>query len=215
MSKRYDKRILSDALCELGKTLGRPPTPKDLTPDMARRKTYLRHFSSWEEALEYAGFTQEPAEETPLEEKLVEKTADGPNQKQTKIKLVNLCGRPIVFLGPNGESETIPVSGDARLSLETKQPSAAKLLAAEIENARVISVRLKNIFVSIDGNRYGFPPPAKDTYYITSEAVARNIYRFGRSSTDLLYLKDFHKANDVLYVEALGMVYTKNLPVEA
>ena len=216
MSKRYNRQILSDALYELGQKLGRAPDPKDLTPDMARKKTYLSHFSSWEEALEYAGLTREPLRESSAEEVFREKEVVGTSiQQSARIKLINLCGRPIVFLGPNGESEAIPSSGYAKLVLEMKWPSAAKILAAETEYVKIVSERLKGIFVSTDDSERKIPLPADGTYYIVSEAVARNVYRFGRSSIDLLYPKKSYRSNDILYIEALGMVYTNNLPIEA
>lgn len=57
MAKRYDKQILSDQLADLGKKLGRIPTPDDLERGMAVKSTYLRRFGDWDTALDYAGFT--------------------------------------------------------------------------------------------------------------------------------------------------------------
>ena len=93
------------------------------------------------------------------------------------------------------------------------QPTAAKELSAIVNDVIITASRLKRIVILSDnGSERLFPPLAKGTFYIVPEAVARNIYRFNRSSLDLLYPRRKRMANGVMYVEALGMVYTNNLP---
>ena len=211
MAKCYNRRILSDALADLGKVLGRVPRQKDLTPEMASRSTYLRHFGDWKTALEYAGFVDDPMqgsqEEQPIED-------CGVTAKAPEIKLINLCGKPIVFLDRNGESDILPSSGKACICLDDPvQPTAAKELSAIVNDVIITASRLKRIVILSDnGSERLIPPLAKGTFYIVPEAVARNIYRFNRSSLDLLYPRRKRMANGVMYVEALGMVYTNNLP---
>ena len=95
------------------------------------------------------------------------------------------------------------------------QPVAAKALSAIINDVPVVTSRLKKIIVFSEdcGNERKFPPLAKNTFYVVPEAVARNIYRFGRSSLDLLYPQRKYMANGIMYIETLGMVYTHNLPI--
>ena len=214
MAKCYNRRILSDALADLGKALGRVPRQKDLTPEMASRSTYLRHFGDWKTALEYAGFVdddslaQESCEEQPTE------NSCNATAKAPEVKLINLCGKPIVFLDRNGESDILPSSGKACICLDDPvQPTAAKELSAIVNDVIITASRLKRIVILSDnGSERLIPPLAKGTFYIVPEAVARNIYRFNRSSLDLLYPRRKRMANGVMYVEALGMVYTNNLP---
>ena len=215
MAKCYNRRILSDALADLGKALGRVPRQKDLTPEMASRSTYLRHFGDWKTALEYAGFVdddslaQESCEEQPTE------NSCNATAKAPEVKLINLCGKPIVFLDRNGESDVLPPAGKAYVCFnDPVQPVAAKVLGTIINDVPVVASRLRKITVLSDGGiEQKFPPPTNNTFYIVSEAVARNVYRFGRSSLDLLYPQSKYMANGVMYIETLGMVYTKNLPI--
>ncbi|MEE0887738.1 MAG: hypothetical protein U0L97_00815 [Candidatus Saccharimonadaceae bacterium] len=214
MAKCYNRRILSDALADLGKAIGGVPRQKDLTSEMASRSTYIRYFGDWKTALEYAGFVDEPVQEE-HEEDLI---ADDCNvtSKIPEIKLVNLCGKPIVFLDGSGESDVIPSVGRAYACMSNPvQPVAAKALSAIINDVPVVTARLKRIVVYPEGssNERKFPAPVENTFYIVSEVVARNIYRFGRSALDLLYPQRKYMANGIMYIETLGMVYTKNLPI--
>ena len=94
------------------------------------------------------------------------------------------------------------------------QPTAAKELSAIVNDVIITASRLKRIVILSDnGSERLIPPLAKGTFYIVPEAVARNIYRFGRSTLDLLYPQRKYMANGIMYIETLGMVYTHNLPI--
>ncbi len=209
MAKRYNRQALSDMLYELGEKLGRPPTPRDLTEEMPRKRTYLRHFGSWEEALEYAGYV---GNEQPEEVETQSSASHEETPGLSTPTLINLLGKPIVFLTRNGDSETLLSSGKALLNLTTKQPMATGILGPVVWNVPIYTNHLKGIFVTTpEGERQDFPPIAGNVYYIVPEAIARNVYRFSRSSADLLYPGQCHYANGILYVETLGMVYTNKL----
>ena len=217
MAKCYSKRILSDALADLGNTLGRVPKQTDLTPEMASSNTYRRYFGDWKTALEYAGFVdsaaQEKQEEQPAQP--AEDNCSIVKEATSEIKLINLCGKPITFLDRNGESDVLPPAGKAYICFnDPVQPVAAKVIGTIINDVPVVASRLRKITVLSDGGiEQKFPPPTNNTFYIVSEVVARNVYRFGRSSLDLLYPQSKYMANGVMYIETLGMVYTKNLPI--
>lgn len=218
MAKCYNKRILSDALANLGNELGRAPRQKDLTPEMASRSTYFRYFGDWKTALEYAGFVDGVAHEGQDERAIkgaIPEICPKAKDATSEIKLVNLCGKPIVFVDRNGESDVLPPAGKAYVCFnDPVQPVAAKVLSTIINDVPVVASRLRKITVLSDGGiEQKFPPPTNNTFYIVSEVAARNVYRFGRSSLDLLYPQSKYMANGVMYIETLGMVYTKNLPI--
>lgn len=212
MFKRYDKRILSDALCELGETLGRPPTPKDLTLEMARKETYLRHFGSWEEALEYAGWTAADSKEPIVEEEI-------------KIEFVNFLGSAdIRFVNRKTGVETrAPTfSGWAKVSgdrVEQHVYDVEASLSDYISNIDVITKlpddgQIKIVVVREDGTEQAFPEfRKKGVYLLVSKRVADAARRIGRTTTDLLYPVRYdrlEKAGDggepLWVISALGMI---------
>lgn len=168
-------------------------------------------------ALEYAGFVDSAAQEKQEEQpaRPAEDNCSIVKEATSEIKLINLCGKPITFLDRNGESDVLPPAGKAYVCFnDPVQPVAAKVIGTIINDVPVVASRLRKITVLSDGGiEQKFPPPTNNTFYIVSEVVARNVYRFGRSSLDLLYPQSKYMANGVMYIETLGMVYTKNLPI--
>ena len=188
MSRRYNRHILSDELYELGQKLGRPPTPKDLTPEMARKETYLRHFTDWEEALEYAGFVgtefDEPtisdtseesaatvnenefSEETPTIDTCTQTDAviePDPNQDKPDIwgesKLLNLYKTKVAFSGLFSNDSIIPCVGIAKASVRRFSASAEKRLSKITGSIPVSSYRYDGILVyKQDGSCSPLPP---------------------------------------------------------
>ena len=239
MAKRYDKRILSDALYELGKTLGRPPTPNDLTPEMARKKTYLRHFSSWEEALEYAGFvgaefdeptisdTSEESAVTANENKFPGETPAIDTHMQTdaviepdsnqdkpdtwgESKLLNLYKTKVAFSGLFSNNSIIPCVGIAKASVRRFSASAEKRLSKITGSIPVSSYYYDDILVyKQDGSCSPLPPPSVGTYLLVSYTVAKAAFRLGRPTWDLVFPDKFHWHDGTIYIESLELLYKK------
>ena len=154
MAKSYSKRILSDALADLGNTLGRVPKQKDLTPEMASSNTYRRYFGDWKTALEYAGFVDSAAQEKQEEQpaRPAEDNCSIVKEATSEIKLINLYGKPITFLDRNGESDVLPPAGKAYVCFnDPVQPVAAKVLGTIINDVPVVASRLRKITVLSDG----------------------------------------------------------------
>lgn len=60
MATKYNRKVLSDQLADLGAKIGHPPMPWDLEKGMGDERTFFRWFDDdWYLALEYAGFTAE------------------------------------------------------------------------------------------------------------------------------------------------------------
>lgn len=182
---------------------------------MASRSTYLRHFGNWQNALEYAGFVNGAAAQKGQEEYSTNGISSDDGKAMPDVKLINLCGRPIVFLNRHGESDILPPTGRAYIRLDGPvEPVAAKTLSAIVNDVPIIASRLRKIVVfSNDGDERAFPSPAKNTFFIVPEVVARNVYRFSRGSMDLLYPRSSRIVNEVMYIETLGVVFTNNLPI--
>lgn len=208
MSQKYDRKILAFFLADLGEELGRPPKPSDLKKGMPSRSTFARHFKDWAEALEYAGFVDDPREAT-----------EEPILLQPEVKIINLLNAPAIIVGPDGESEIFPSIGTAKIvRCMPKIPAAARVLAPHLVGLTVKSFRLKYIGVEYqDGTLRNLPSYQNGVFYIVSESVARNVYRFGRTTIDLLFPKaqDLYYQNGIVYIGSLQMVYTNKMPFES
>ena len=192
-SQRYDRKTLAFFLADLGEELDRPPKPSDLKKGMPSRSTFMRHFGDWNTALEYAGYA-------------------------TNIKLVNLLGIPVKIVGSDGKLELIQPSGRARLILSLpKVPYAKYILASQISDCPINTFQLKRICIELsNGIQQDFPAYQEKVYYIVPESVARNIYRFGRTSNDMIFVspRDSHTTSDgIMYVSTFQMVYTNDLVI--
>lgn len=197
-SRRYDCKTLAFFLADLGEKLGRPPKPSDLKKGMPSRSTFMRYFGDWDTALEYAGYTKQ--------------------SQDPDVELINLLGIPVKIIGPNDESKIIQPSGKASIIRSLpKVPCAMEDLASQIVDCSISTFRLKMICVELpDGTHHGFPAYEERTYYIVSEAVARNIYRFGRTSNDMIFARPRKSRliDNVLCISAFQMVYTNSLPIK-
>ena len=207
MSQKYDRKTLAFFLADLGEKLGHPPKPSDLKKGMPSRSTFARYFKDWAEALEYGGFVDDPREEA-------EETAP----LQPEVKIVNLLNTSVIIVGPDGESEIFPSVGVAKIIKSMpKIPVVAKTLAPYLAGLTVKSFRLKYIGVEYeDGTLHNFPAYQDGVFYIVSESIARNVYRFSRTTVDLLFPKaqDSYYQNGIMYIGSLQMVYTNKMPIE-
>ena len=216
--KKYTKQILSDALADLGESLGRVPRPSDLKSGMASRTTYLRWFGTWDTALEYAGYTKDETTdvvETP-ETSTVVSTARRVTSPYSpdRIKLINLYGPGVVLKG-NMEDE-LPCEGIARaIFAPTLHASAEKLLSHLISGAPVLVVdhAVDLLVLRSDGKVEPFPAYSAGTFYLVSKKAALAAREIGRSIFDLIYpgLIESPKNDPRKVISKLEMLYHPKL----
>lgn len=220
--KKYDRKTLAFFLADLGETIKRAPRPSDLKKGMPSRSTIIRHFGTWNDALLYAGFTEDKIQGGTSKEDSTKKAelasestnfenSEKDNKKQ--VKLINLINHPVVIVGPRGESEVFKSSGYAKIVKSMPYiPRVSMQLAPQIAACPILSFATKYLCVEReDGAQFSFPPYVEGTYYLVTESVARNAHRFGRTNRDLIFprFQDSYYASGILHVSSLRMVYNK------
>ena len=208
---KYSKQILSDALAELGASLGRPPAPSDLRPGMAVKKTYLRWFGSWETALEYAGYTKEYITELEPAKKTQPETTNGSSDAVTvtslsppprtanvrkinpyapeNIQLINLYARQVVLQGEVGVTE-LPYAGALTATYKPVSHARAEILLKYLTHRTriLVSKEPTDLFIlRPNGEKDPFPGMIAGVYYLVSKQAALAARDLGRTTLDLIY----------------------------
>ena len=211
MKRKYDKRILSDFLADLGEKLGRIPRPRDLEKGMPSRSTYARYFDSWKTALEYAGYVEDISLDR------VDLGLLG-FDNEPRVKVVNFLGKRVMLVGPDGQSVMLKPEGLAKIIWKTARiPAFADKLAPVVAGVRILASKPRMIVVEDkDGKQEMFPDFQDGVYYLVPQNVAKEMYRFWRTSNDLLYPKygEFSREENCDTIVGVCVVWTRDLGVK-
>lgn len=166
MAQKYDRKILSDQLADLGQELGRPPLPRDLKKGMADKKTFMRWFdNNWLLALEYAGFTGEELE--PVAAILAE-TSKKPATKSATTESQEPPPEQSPP-APDGQTLSDPPIGEAKQTIypfrtANERTRVSKFAARpadwQQDNAKIINLYNPTVFlVGLDGREIRLNAP--------------------------------------------------------